>query len=351
MADYKSAGVDIALANRIVQRIRPYITKGYTGFASVNEINGHSDTEIVTSTDGVGTKSKLVNTVDFHNAPYILGQDLVGMVVNDIITTGAVPLYFLDYIAMNQLHEDYVVSMVETISDACRRCDMGLVGGETAEMPNHYSDRRHVDLVGFGVGKVEDDYHIHGSLIRPGDQLIGIRSSGPHANGYSLINKLVDSATLQIFGKKGGRTTQQELMEPTRLYYPILRDMAKHLVHLDNGDPLSVRAAVRGYAHITGGGLVDNIPRMFQRNDLKARLNYDMVRHMRLPIFDKIMEAGQINEGEMFKTFNMGIGFVACVAPQYLPHVLLAFKDAGERVYLIGDVDWRLKDEPPFVIG
>jgi len=350
MADYKSAGVDIELANRIVQRIRQYITKGHTGFASVNEINGHSDTKIVTSTDGVGTKSKLLNTIDFLNAPYILGQDLVGMVVNDIITTGAIPLYFLDYIAMNTLHEDYVVSMVETISDACRRCDMGLVGGETAEMPNHYSDRRHVDLVGFGVGKVESDYQIHGLGIRPGDPLIGIRSSGPHANGYSLINKLVESATLQIFGKKGG-ITQQELMEPTRLYYPILKDMAKHLVYLDNNDPLSVRAAVRGYANITGGGMPDNIPRMFQRNDLQACLDYDMVRHMRLPIFDKIMEAGQVSEDEMFKTFNMGIGFVACVAPQYLPNVIMAFKDAGEQVYLIGDVDVRPENEPSFVIG
>ena len=340
MGAYSDAGVDIDKGNRIVHRIKELIHGEQTGFAAAASF-GRSGQNVVLSNDGVGTKSTLINRIDWDKAPAILGQDVVGMVFNDIITTGARPEYFLDYIAMNQLDEDYVVALVEAIANSCRECGALLVGGETAEMPNHFSDPRKVEVVGFGMGSTLEAV-MDGSRIVEGDVLLGLRSSGPHANGYSLINKLVDGAKLSLFDVVGTHT-RRDLMEPTRLYYPILNRMSAFLYEMDGipvFDPLGV---VRACAHITGGGIIDNVPRMFwsKEDELMAVMDYDALDHMRPMVFDEIMKAGQISEGEMFRTFNMGLGFVLCVNERYVDNIIEAFRLAGEQVYIVGTIAKR----------
>lgn len=344
MGAYSEAGVDIDRGNRIVDRIKEFIHE-QTGFAAVSS-HGRSGQNIVLSNDGVGTKSTLINRIDWDAAPAILGQDVVGMVFNDIITTGARPEYFLDYIAMNRLDEDYVVALVKAIHEACEECGARLVGGETAEMPNHFSDPRKVEVVGFGVGSTLDAV-MDGSRIAEGDVLVGLRSSGPHANGYSLINKLVDGAKLSLFDVVGSHT-RRDLMAPTRLYYPILNKMSAVLYDFEDipvFDPLGV---VRATAHITGGGIIDNVPRMFWSKDdgIMAVMDYDALDHMRPLVFDEIMKAGDISEGEMFRTFNMGLGFVLCVNERYVERVIDAFRRIGETVYIVGTIANRPSDMP-----
>lgn len=349
MGAYADSGVDINKADRIVQRIKPFIKGGNTQFAAAHPLYLTPGSKLVTSTDGVGSKTTLANLINWSEAPGILGRDLVGMVVNDIITTGAVPLHFLDYIAMNQLDEQYVVDMVATIAKACAECNMDLVGGETAEMPSHYSDPRKVDLVGFGTG-FTDDFTLDGARIKPGDKLIGIRSSGPHANGYSLINKLVNNVRLPVVGNEA-KWIRDALLEPTRLYFPVLSRMAGHLID-EHELPLDLFKVVRGAAHITGGGLIDNLPRMFAHNGQRAKLDYLVLTAMRntLPIFDEIKRAAEVSEGEMYRTFNMGVGFVLCVSEKWTAEVICAFKDSGEQVYLIGEVEEKEFDDDRTVV-
>lgn len=318
---YKDAGVDTHAGAELVQRIksaaartmRPEMLGGLGGFAAMAEIPaGYRRPVIVTGTDGVGTKLKLAFE---HNRHDTVGQDLVAMCVNDILVNGAEPFLFLDYYATGRLDVDTAARVVIGIARACELAGCTLAGGETAEMPGFYQPGEY-DLAGFGIGIVEYDDIVDGSRIGVGDTLIGLPSSGPHSNGFSLIRRIIERAAPDT-----GRIDQ--LLAPTRIYVKSVRALlGQHRVH--------------GMVHITGGGFWENVPRMFTRPGLAARI--DVSAWQWPEVFSWLQQTGNVAEREMLATFNCGIGYIICLPATDADQAMAVLKAHGEAPLVIGDI-------------
>lgn len=328
---YAEAGVDIAAANRAVELIRnsvrrtlrPEVLTDIGGFGGLFALDTarYREPVLVSGTDGVGTKLRVAFMLDRHDT---VGIDLVAMCVNDILVQGAEPLFFLDYLAVGRLDPERVSAVVDGVAEGCYQAGCALLGGETAEMPGFYGPKEY-DLAGFAVGVVERSRIVDGSAIREGDVLLGLPSSGLHSNGFSLARKaLLDLGAMEIdsYRHELGRTVGEELLVPTRIYVRTVR-------------PLLASGAVHGMAHITGGGLTDNLPRIMPRG-LQAAVERGSWPEP--PVFALIQEAGGVAAEEMYRTFNMGIGFVLVVAAEAADELVTALEAAGEAVYKVGEV-------------
>lgn len=318
---YKDAGVNIEEGYESVKLIKEHAKKTFIpgvisdlgSFAGMFELGKYNNPVLVSGTDGVGTKLEIA----FKTKKYdTVGIDCVAMCVNDILCHGAKPIFFLDYMACGKLESQVAADIVKGVSDGCLQGGCALIGGETAEMPGFYKEGEY-DLAGFAVGVAEKDAIIDGSKIEDGDALVGIASSGPHSNGYSLIRKLITDLDQEFEGKKMGEV----LLTPTKIYVkPVLALMEKF--------------EIRGMAHITGGGFYENIPRMF-KEDFTAVVNKDSYE---IPsIFKYIISLG-VEENHMYNTYNMGIGFVLCVKPVDAEAVVKELAALGEKAYVIGSV-------------
>jgi phosphoribosylformylglycinamidine cyclo-ligase len=322
---YKDAGVDIDAGNELVERIKPLVAatrreevvSGIGGFGGLFALppDRYHEPVLVSGTDGVGTKLKLAQAPGRHDT---IGIDLVAMCVNDVLVTGAEPLFFLDYFACGQLEVDVATDVVRGIAEGCMQAGAALIGGETAEMPDMYAAGEY-DLAGFCVGAVERSAMIDGTSIRTGDALIGIRSSGPHSNGYSLIRKVLELAgSDEIAGRDAGET----LLTPTRIYVkPVLAMMQA----ID----------VKGLAHITGGGITENLPRILDKS-LHAEI--DTSSWNQGPVFDWLANTGNITTAEMRRTFNCGVGMIVVVDNNSVGEALGILADNGEEAWVIGQV-------------
>ncbi|MBC8460675.1 MAG: phosphoribosylformylglycinamidine cyclo-ligase [Deltaproteobacteria bacterium] len=331
---YAEAGVDIEAGNRLVELLKPIVSKtfkpgvitGIGGFAGLFSLNVQNTKNpvLVSSTDGVGTKLKIAFMLDKHDT---IGIDLVAMCVNDIIVQGATPLFLLDYLSMGKLDVNKAQDIVKGISVGCQESDCSLIGGETAEMPGFYAEGEY-DLAGFVVGLVDNEDLLEGSEIAVGHQLIGIGSSGLHSNGYSLVRKIFfDDLKMSVedYVEDFGRTLGEELLEPTRIYTRTISNLRKDF-------------RIYGISHITGGGLIDNIPRILPK---PCKAVIDKSTWSPQPIFSYIQKAGQIPDLEMMRTFNNGLGMVIVVAEEDTDEVLLRLKAVSETVYHIGSVEAR----------
>lgn len=329
---YADAGVSIARAQRAKKRIRELARRTFTrgvvaGIGSFGamfalERNRYREPVLVASADGVGTKLKIASLARIHTT---VGADLVNHCVNDITVQGARPLFFMDYFAAGRLDRRVVADVIVGISRACRAVGCALVGGETAEMPGVYAGGDY-DLAGFIVGIVERRKILDGSAVRPGDILLGLPSTGLHTNGYSLARKLLfDVARLRVssYVKELGTTVGRELLKPHRCYWSLLA-------------PLVERGSLRALAHITGGGLTDNLPRVLPKN---CRAVIELASWPVLPIFRYLEKLGKVPRDEMLRTFNLGIGMVAIVSPRELALVEAYFRRRRERGYRIGWIE------------
>ena len=328
---YRDAGVDIDAGDELVERIKPIVRRsqrpevlaGIGGFGALVEIPaGYRRPVLVSGTDGVGTKLRLAIDTGRHST---IGIDLVAMCANDVVVQGAEPLFFLDYYATGRLDVDVATSVISGIAEGCAQAGAALVGGETAEMPSMYHGADY-DLAGFCVGVVEREAIIDGSKVRAGDAVIGLSSSGPHSNGYSLIRKLIEVSGADAGTQLAGRTLFDRLLTPTRIY-------VRSLLALLRQD--STRGAVHGIAHITGGGLTDNIPRVLPEG---CEVRLERRAWPRDPVFDWLAQSGNVSDAEMHRTFNCGIGMVVIVDPQQGDAVLSALRAAGESAQVIGEV-------------
>ena len=333
---YRSAGVDIDAGDALVEAIKPFakrtmrpeVLAGIGGFGALFEISKkYREPVLVSGTDGVGTKLKLAFRLDRHDT---VGIDLVAMSVNDILVQGAEPLFFLDYYACGKLDVARASDVVKGIARGCEMAGCALIGGETAEMPGMYPDGEY-DLAGFAVGVVEKSSIIDGRSICAGDAVIGLASSGAHSNGYSLVRKILDRGRHDLAADFHGRPLADVLIEPTRIY-------VKPLLALMRALP------VKGLAHVTGGGLVENVPRVLQE-DLAAVL--EAAAWPRPPIFDWLQREGFIAAAEMHRVFNCGIGMVLIVAPEHADTALAHLRQSGEAAYRIGAVVARKAGEAP----
>jgi phosphoribosylformylglycinamidine cyclo-ligase len=324
---YRDAGVDIDAGNALVERIkplaaatrRPGVLTGLGGFGALFEIPGnYRQPVLVAGTDGVGTKLKLAMELGKHDT---IGIDLVAMCVNDLIVQGAEPLFFLDYYATGHLDVETASDVVKGISEGCLKAGAALIGGETAEMPGMYQGEDY-DLAGFCVGAVEKDRIIDGSQVRAGDVLIGLPSSGPHSNGYSLIRKVIEKSGADLGEAFDGATLGERLLEPTRIYIkPLLELFAQVNVH--------------ALAHITGGGLLENLPRVMP-DDTAAQINPQSWQQP--AVFEWLQREGNIEASEMYRTFNCGIGMVLVVDASEADKTLEILRTKGEAAVLIGEV-------------
>ena len=319
---YRDAGVDIDVGNEIVERIKPLVKRtfrpevmgGLGGFGALFDLSGkYREPVLVSGTDGVGTKLKLAQQLGRHDT---IGIDLVGMCVNDVLVQGAEPLFFLDYFATGKLDVDTTVAVVGGIAKGCEMAGCALIGGETAEMPDMYPPGEY-DLAGFTVGAVEKSQLIDGSQVRAGDVLIGIASSGPHSNGYSLIRRIYDRAGRPGDVEVGGEKLIDALMAPTALYVkPILALLRGNGAQSDakpsqkSATP-STDASIHAMAHITGGGLTENIIRVIPDG---LGLEIEASTIVLPPVFDWLQREGAVAPDEMWRTFNCGVGFVLVVA-------------------------------------
>ena len=307
---YRDAGVDIDAGNELVERIKPLVKRsfrpevmgGLGGFGALFDLSGkYREPVLVSGTDGVGTKLKLAQQLGRHDT---IGIDLVAMCVNDVLVQGAEPLFFLDYFATGKLDIDTAAAVVGGIANGCTEAGCALIGGETAEMPDMYGPGEY-DLAGFCVAAVEKSRLLDGAKVRAGDVLIGIASSGPHSNGYSLVRRIYDHAGRPADLDVGGVKLADALMAPTTLYVkPILELLQAHDLH--------------GMAHITGGGLTENIIRVIPDG---LGLDIDASAWTLPPVFDWLQREGAVENTEMWRTFNCGIGFVLVVAPDQLAAV------------------------------
>lgn len=336
---YRDAGVDIDAGDSLVERIKPYakptlrpeVLAGIGGFGALMALPKHyREPVLVSGTDGVGTKLKLAFHLNRHDT---IGIDLVAMSVNDILVQGAEPLFFLDYYACGRLDVDVAEQVVAGIARGCQLAGCALIGGETAEMPGMYPIGEY-DLAGFAVGVAEKDSLITGADIRAGDVVLGLASSGPHANGYSLIRKIIEITRTDLSTPFHGRSLGETLLEPTRIYVkPVLA--------------LLQAVRVKGLAHITGGGLTGNIPRILPAG-LAAHL--DAQAWTWPPVFQWLQQTGGIRMEEMYRTFNCGIGMVVVVdaadAEAAMQHLLAQ----GETVYRLGHIEPALPGQPRTVI-
>ncbi len=328
---YADAGVDIEKADHLVETIKKIAKKtrrtgvmgeigGFGGLFSLNTANMKNPV-LVSSTDGVGTKLKIAFLMNRHDT---VGIDLVAMCVNDIAVQGARPLFFLDYLATGKLKTGTVTDIIKGVGEGCIQADCALIGGETAEMPGFYRENEY-DLAGFAVGIVDNSKIVDGSEIRPGHQIIGIASSGLHSNGYSLVRKIcfevlglkVDSHVPEL-----GKSLGEELITPTRIYSETIQSLVRDL-------------PIQGLAHITGGGIMDNIVRIIPQACGIAikKGSWDIP-----PIFPFLQEAGNVDDKEMMRTFNNGIGLVAVVPEEKLQEVINRLTGSGEKAWAIGEV-------------
>ncbi|MCO6440257.1 MAG: phosphoribosylformylglycinamidine cyclo-ligase [Nitrococcus mobilis] len=325
---YRDAGVDIDTGIQFVERIkadvattmRPEVLGGLGGFGGLFELSlqRYRNPVLVCGSDGVGTKLKLAIETGRHEA---IGIDLVAMCVNDIAVTGAEPLFFLDYYATGRLELDVAQRVIRGITQGCRAAGAALIGGETAEMPGIYASN-HYDLAGFGVGIVEKAAIIDGSRVRPGDALIGIASSGLHSNGYSLVRRVLETRGIPLSTELNSQTLAELLMTPTRIYVRALRTLIEEV-------------EIHSLCHITGGGLLDNLPRVLPAKT-EARID---ARTWEWPtVFSWLQREGGISRQEMYRVFNCGVGMVAALAPQSVDHALGVLQSVGEIAWQLGEV-------------
>lgn len=325
---YADAGVDIDAGNALVERIKPAVRSTHRpgvmspigGFGGLFELDTQAwrTPVLVSGTDGVGTKLALAQQLDKHDS---IGIDLVAMCVNDILVSGAEPLFFLDYYATGRLNVSQATKVIEGIATGCRHAGCALLGGETAEMPGMY-DGDDYDLAGFAVGVVERDDIIDGSSVNTGDTIIGLTSSGPHSNGYSLVRRVIERAgeidTLQI----GGRAAADVLMAPTTIYVETIRSLLKQV-------PL------KALSHITGGGLTENLPRVLP-DGLGASIN--PAAWPRPAVFEWLASEGNIADDEMWRTFNCGIGMAVVIDPANTDQALEHLQAVGQSAYVVGQI-------------
>lgn len=336
---YRDAGVNIDAGNAFVEKIkasvastnRPGVMGGFGGFGGCFELpENYKQPVLVSGTDGVGTKLKLAIDLNRHDT---IGIDLVAMCVNDILVLGAEPLYFLDYYATGELNTEVAASVVEGIAEGCRQSNAALIGGETAEMPGMYG-KGDYDLAGFCVGVVEKQNIIDGSKVKAGDVLIAIASSGPHSNGYSLVRKIIEVSQADInatFGESGG-TLGDALLAPTRIYVKTIHQL---LTKFD----------IHAMAHITGGGLLENIPRVLPENT-QAVIDENS---WQLPeVFQWLQENGNVELTEMYRTFNCGVGMVLIASTDEADAIISALKQNDETAWTLGTIETGDKQQVVF---
>ncbi|MES9898876.1 MAG: phosphoribosylformylglycinamidine cyclo-ligase [Sedimenticola sp.] len=326
---YRDAGVDIDAGNSLVERIkpivkatfRPGVMAGLGGFGALFELplDRYKEPVLVSGTDGVGTKLKLALELEKHDT---IGIDLVAMCVNDIIVTGAEPLFFLDYYATGKLDVDIATDVVKGIAEGCKQSGAALTGGETAEMPGMYGAGDY-DLAGFSVGIVEKSRIIEPGRVRSGDLLLGLASSGPHSNGYSLVRKILEVSGADLNQMMGEQTLGEALLAPTRIY-------VKSLLALHNA--LNIHAL----AHITGGGLLENIPRVLPTG---TKAVIDGSSWELPPVFRWLQEQGNVIDSEMMRTFNCGVGMVVCIAAEEADKAMALLREQGETVWQLGRIE------------
>ncbi len=330
MATYKDAGVDVEAGYAAVKLMRKHVSKtmrpevisdigGFGGLFSLAK-DKYSEPVLVSGTDGVGTKLKIAFLLDKHDT---VGIDCVAMCVNDIVCSGAEPLFFLDYIAVGKNVPQRVEQIVKGVSEGCVMAGCALIGGETAEMPGFYPEDEY-DMAGFSVGIVDRAKIIDGKNIKCGDKLIGIASSGIHSNGYSLVRKIlnVKKDGLNEFIQKLGCTLGEEILKPTKIYVKTILDIKD-------------KFEIKGISNITGGGFIENIPRMIPEG---LRVNINKGTWKALPIFDLLQNLGDVKERDMYNTFNMGIGMVLAVDSSIAEDVTTYLNDSGEDAYIIGEI-------------
>ena len=332
---YRDAGVDIDAGDQLVENIKPFAKRtmrpevlgGLGGFGALVEISKkYQNPVLVSGTDGVGTKLKLAFEWDIHHT---VGIDLVAMSVNDILVQGAEPLFFLDYFACGKLDVARATDVIKGIAEGCEQSGCALIGGETAEMPGMYPEGEY-DLAGFAVGVVEKSKVINGRSIRPGDVVLGLASNGAHSNGYSLVRKIIERSNPDLDAEfDGGQTLRQAVIAPTRLYVkPILTALEKF--------------EIKGMAHITGGGLTENIPRVLPENCV-AQID---AQSWPLPkLFQWLQQAGNVEQQEMYRTFNCGIGMAVIVPAEQADAVQAFLAGQGETVYRLGTIRERAGSE------
>jgi len=324
---YKDAGVDIDAGNALVERIkgvakrtnRPGVMAGLGGFGALFELpTGYKEPVLVSGTDGVGTKLRLAMDLNMHDT---IGQDLVAMCVNDLVVAGAEPLFFLDYYATGKLDVDVAADVVTGIGAGCELSGCALVGGETAEMPGMYEGGDY-DLAGFCVGIAEKSELIDGSKVADGDILIGLASSGPHSNGYSLIRKILEISNADLNMPMGDTTLAKALIEPTRIYVKSTLKLIKE-------------SQVHAMSHITGGGLQENIPRVLPDN-CKAIIDTNAWEIP--PVFKWLQEQGNVETFEMYRTLNCGVGMIIAVPASEQENALRILTEEGENAFVVGHI-------------
>jgi len=330
MIDYKAAGVDVEagyeavrlMRNDVKRTFRPEVLTDIGGFGGLFSLdkNKYEEPVLVSGTDGVGTKLKIAFLMDKHNT---IGIDAVAMCVNDIICGGAEPLFFLDYIALGKNRPEKVAQIVKGVSEGCIMSGCSLVGGETAEMPGFYPEDEY-DIAGFAVGVVDKKKIIDGKNITEGDKLIGLASSGLHSNGYSLVRKLLNPTKENIRGyvEQCCSSLGEELLKPTRIYVKTILQLKE-------------KFQIKGISHITGGGFIENIPRMIPDG---YRVQINLGTWPVLPVFSLLQKIGELSVRSIYNTFNMGIGMVLAVDPEIAGNVLQTLKALGEKAYIIGEV-------------
>ena len=339
MTTYRDAGVDIDAGDELVHRIKPLVRSTFRpevltdlgGFGGLFgfQAGKYKEPVLVSGTDGVGTKLKIAFMMDKHDT---VGIDLVAMCVNDIAVSGAEPLFFLDYFATGKLSVSKAQDVVAGIAEGCRQAGCALIGGETAEMPSMYASDEY-DLAGFAVGVVEKSKIVDGKTIKPGDAVLGLASTGLHSNGFSLVRRvLFDEAQLTVASRlpELDRPLGEVLLTPTRIY-------AKQILSLIQGFP------IRAVAHITGGGITENLPRVFPEG-VRSRISRKAWPVP--PIFDVMSRLGRVDREEMYRVFNMGIGLILVVPPDSVPGVLARISALGDRGWQIGEIVSSTGEEP-----
>ncbi|MCX7922204.1 MAG: phosphoribosylformylglycinamidine cyclo-ligase [Clostridia bacterium] len=330
MTTYKDAGVDVEAGYEAVRLMRSHVQRtfrpevltdigGFGGLFSINK-DKYSEPVLVSGTDGVGTKLKIAFLMDKHDT---IGIDCVAMCVNDIVCSGAEPLFFLDYIAVGKNRPEKVADIVKGVADGCVMAGCALIGGETAEMPGFYPEEEY-DVAGFAVGIVDKSKVINGKSIKEGDKLIGLASSGVHSNGYSLVRKLLNPNDLKLkeHVEALGTSLGEELLKPTKIYVKTILDLKE-------------KYQINGLSHITGGGFTENIPRMVPEG-LRVKINKGTWPV--LPIFTLLQSLGDISEKDIYNTFNMGIGMVIAVDSSIAEEVVKYLNKDTENAYLIGEI-------------
>ena len=327
---YKAAGVDVTAGYESVKLIKPMVESTFTkgvmgslgGFGGLfaPPVQGMKEPVLVSGTDRVGTKLKIAFLMDKHDT---IGIDCVGMCVNDVVCCGAMPMFFLDYIAVGKNHPEKIAEIVSGIAEGCRQSECALIGGETAEMPGFYPENEY-DAAGFTVGIVDKEKMITGENMQVGDVLIGIASSGVHSNGYSLVRKTLglNEKSVRKYIDEFGKTLGEELLTPTKIYVKAIKSLIANNID------------VKAISHITGGGFYENIPRML-KDGISASIEKAAVPVR--PVFDLIAKTGNIPERDMFNTFNMGIGMMMAVSKEDADRALKFLQAAGETAYILGE--------------